>query len=173
MKTEDLKALGLTDEQVQQVFAMHGADLKREKDRADSLQTQLKTAQDGLKAFDGVDVEGMKAQIAKLSADMAAQADGFAFDSALDGAIRDAGGRSLKAVRGMLDLDALRASKDRGADIKAALDGLVKENPWAFAEQPKVTGATVSTGSEHGEGGIAKIDGVEADFLKLNPGIKL
>lgn len=26
MKTEDLKALGLTDEQVQRVFAMNGAD---------------------------------------------------------------------------------------------------------------------------------------------------
>ena len=28
MKTEDLKALGLNDEQVQRVFAMNGADAK-------------------------------------------------------------------------------------------------------------------------------------------------
>lgn len=30
MKTEDLKALGLNDEQVQRVFAMNGADVNRE-----------------------------------------------------------------------------------------------------------------------------------------------
>lgn len=71
MKTEDLKALGLTDEQIQQVFAMNGADLKREKDRADGLQTKLKTAQDGLAAFDGVDVEGLKGQIAALKQEKA------------------------------------------------------------------------------------------------------
>ena len=29
MKTEDLKALGLNDEQVQRVFAMNGADVNR------------------------------------------------------------------------------------------------------------------------------------------------
>ena len=33
MKTEELKALGLTDDQVQRVFALHGADVNREKRR--------------------------------------------------------------------------------------------------------------------------------------------
>ena len=31
MKTEELKALGLNDDQVQKVFAMHGEDVNREK----------------------------------------------------------------------------------------------------------------------------------------------
>lgn len=174
MKTEDLKALGLTDEQIQQVFAMNGADLKREKERADGLQTQLKAAQDGLAAFDGVDVADLKNQVAKLTADLAAQADAFAFDSTLDGAIRDAGGRSVKAVRGMLDLDALKASKNRAADIQAALDALVKDSAWAFAAPAQDTGATVSTGSEHGGSGSTQPeDGVAAAFAALNPGLKL
>ena len=34
MKTEELKALGLNDEQVQRVFAMNGADVNREKQAA-------------------------------------------------------------------------------------------------------------------------------------------
>ena len=41
-------------------------------------------------------------------------------------AIRDMGGRNVKAVRGMLDLEALRGSKDRSTDIKNALDQLAK-----------------------------------------------
>ena len=51
MKTEDLKALGLNDEQVQRVFAMNGADVNREKQAAetakaerDAIRTQLDEA---------------------------------------------------------------------------------------------------------------------------------
>ena len=173
MKTEELKAIGLTDEQVQKVFAMNGADVKREKERADQLQGQLTTAQDGLKAFDGVDVADLKGQITTLQTKLTEQADAFAFDTALDGAIRDAKGRDVRAIRGMLDVAALKASKDRSADIKAALESLAKEKAWAFdtAQSP---GVTVTTGAEHGTGGSAgDEDGVAAAFASLNPNLKL
>lgn len=59
MKTEDLKALGLTDEQVQRVFAMNGADVNREKQAAetakaerDAMRTQLDEANTKLKGYD-------------------------------------------------------------------------------------------------------------------------
>ena len=42
---------------------------------------------------------------------MKEQADGYAFDSALNGAIRDAKGRDVKAIRGMLDLDRLKPGR--------------------------------------------------------------
>ena len=119
---------------------------------------------------------GLEAQVAKLTQDIKDQADGFAFDAALDGAIRDAHGRSVKAIRGMLDLAALKGSKDRSADIKTALDTLAKENPWAFetADAKPGTGVTVSTGGEHGTGGSAgPTDGVAAAFASLNPDLKL
>lgn len=48
-----------------------------------AAQAQLKTAQDGLAKFDGVDVAALNAQVAKLQADLKTQADGFAFDNAL------------------------------------------------------------------------------------------
>ena len=60
-----------------------------------------------LKAFDGVDVAGLQEQVTKLKADMKAQAEGFAFDNALNAAIMSKKGRSVKAVRALLDLDAL------------------------------------------------------------------
>ena len=40
MKTEDLKALGLNDEQVQRVFAMNGADVNREKQAAETAKAE-------------------------------------------------------------------------------------------------------------------------------------
>lgn len=48
MKTEELKALGLNDEQVQRVFAMNGEDIKREKQAAAEAKIQLTAAQQQL-----------------------------------------------------------------------------------------------------------------------------
>lgn len=185
MKREDVKAHipGITDEGLNWLLDTTGAELTRERAKADALQKQLDTAngqlqtvQEQLKAFDGKDVAGLEAQVAKLTQDIKDQADGFAFDAALDGAIRDARGRNVKAIRGMLDLAALKGSKDRSADIKTALDNLAKENPWAFetADAKPGAGVTVSTGGEHGTGGSAgPTDGVAAAFASLNPDLKL
>lgn len=191
MKREDVKARipNITDEAMTWLLDTTGAELTREKNRAADLQKQLDAAnaqlsdvQDKLKAFDGVDVAQLKGESDKLRQQIADMKDGWAFDSALDGAIRDAKGRNLKAIRGMLDLDALKASKDRSADIKAAIEGLVKENPWAFETAPSGSeggaggkpSATFSTGGEHGTGGSAgEEDGVAAAFAALNPELKL
>ena len=104
---------------------------------------------------------------------LADQADGFAFDAALDGAIRDAHGRDVKAIRGMLDVAALKASKDRTSDIKTALDALVKDKAWAFDAAPGGY-PNVKDGGEaaaRGKGGM--VDGVEAAFASMNPNLKV
>lgn len=143
MKREDVKNKipGITDEQLNWIMQENGADINREKSAATALQTQLdnanaqlKTAQDGLKAFDGVDVAGLQEQVTKLKADMKAQAEGFAFDNTLNAAIMGRKGRNIQAVRALLDLDALKGSTDRSTDIAKALDAAAKANPWAFGD---------------------------------------
>lgn len=143
MKREDVKNKipGITDEQLNWIMQENGADINREKSAATALQTQLdnanaqlKTAQDGLKAFDGVDVAGLQEQVTKLKADMKAQAEGFAFDNALNAAIMGKKGRNIQAVRALLDVDALKGSTDRSTDIAKALDAVAKANPWAFGD---------------------------------------
>ena len=186
MKREDVQKQipGITKEQLDWLMAENGADINAEKDKAKTLRTdldaakqQLRTAQDGLAAFEGVDVNDLHSQIEQLKGELSAQADGYAFDAELDGAIRDARGRSVRAIRGMLDVDALKASKNRKADIRAALDELAQNSAWAFAPEntpPAATGVTVSTGAEHGTGGSAgDEDGVAAAFASLNPNLKL
>ena len=99
MKREDVKKQipNITDEQLDWLMGENGRDITAEKTKATNLQiqvngltTQLNTAKDSLKAFEGVDVADLKGQITKLQGQLADQADSFAFDSALDGAIRDA-----------------------------------------------------------------------------------
>lgn len=98
MKTEDLKALGLTDEQVQRVFAMNGADVNREKQAAetakaerDAIRPQLDEANTKLKGYDpdwqqkATDAQkAADAKVAELQAGYAAQnaAAGLHFTSA-------------------------------------------------------------------------------------------
>ncbi len=187
MKREDVKNKlpGITDEQLNWIMQENGADINREKSAATALQTQLdnanaqlKTAQDGLKALDGVDVAGLQEQVTKLKADMKAQAEGFAFDNALNAAIMSKKGRSVKAVRALLDLDALKGSAARSTDIAKALDDAAKANPWAFGDVQdgeKKNAGTYSTGAEHGDPmhGEDDVDPGEASFKAMNPNIKI
>ena len=70
MKTEDLQAIGLDEEQVKKVFELNGKDVKAEQkktERAEADRDQWKeraeTAEETLKGFDGVDVEALNKQI--------------------------------------------------------------------------------------------------------------
>lgn len=167
MKRDDVKAKfpNMTDEEIQWLMDQHGASLTREQAKVTAIQAQLdtanaqlQTAQDGLKAFEGVNVEDLRGQIAKLQNDITAQAEAHAFENELDAAIRSVNGKNTKAIRGMLDVEALRSSKNRADDIKAALEALVKSDPWAFgaaapAAPPAAGGITVQTGGGHGDGG--------------------
>ena len=80
-----------------------------------------------------------------------AQADGFAFDNALDTAILGKCGRSVKAVRALLDVDALKGSKDRTTDIAQALEAAAKANPWAFGDAQPGGYPDVRDGGEGGK----------------------
>ena len=114
----------------------------------------------------------LRGEITKLQGQLSEQADGFAFDSALDAAIHGAHGRDVKAIRGMLDVAALKASKDRTSDIKAAVEALAREKAWAFEDggsYPNVPDG----GSAGAGGGAPAADGVEAAFKGMNPGLNV
>ena len=110
----------------------------------DSLKEQLAAAKEGLKAFEGVNLQDLQGQVAKLTKDLEeketahrARLAELEFDSALKDAVTAAGGRSAKAIRALLDVDTLRQSKNREADIKAALEALKKESGYLFKEEKK------------------------------------
>lgn len=148
MKREDIKAkiTGVTDEQLDWLMDEHGADITREQGKLTKLQaqvtdltSQLTAAKDGLKAFEGVDVNDLKGQISKLQGDLTAKDTEYQqkladrdFEDSLDKAISGAKGRNAKAIRALLDLDAIKASKNQEADLQAALQGLQKESGYLF-----------------------------------------
>lgn len=60
MKTEDLQAKGLTQEQIDFVMAEYGKDLNAVKAERDGYRSQLDTAQTSLKAMEGIDAAGLR-----------------------------------------------------------------------------------------------------------------
>ena len=124
------------------IMAENGRDIEGAKKPYadyDDLKAQLQTARDGLKAFEGVDVNDLRGQITKLQGDLAdkdkemqAKLDSIAFESDLKEAISGAKGRNAKAIMALLDVESLRKSKDRSKDINAALEALKKDSGYLF-----------------------------------------
>ena len=56
----------------------------------------------------------------------------IAFDRALGEGILKAGGRNAKAIRALLDVEALKASENQDDAIEAALETLKQENRYLF-----------------------------------------
>lgn len=161
------------------------ADYNKQKLKLDQAQNDLSTARTQLESFKDVDVNDLKNQITTLTNTLATKETEHAaeladrdFADALNGEIRKRGGHNEKAIWAMLDVDALKASKNQAADIAAALDANAQENPWAYQAQndgndnPDNT-MRVDTGAEHGEGGNSDADGITAAFAALNPGLTL
>ena len=132
----------LPKEIIDEIMAENGRDIESAKKPFadyDSIKEQLQTAKDGLKAFEGVDVAQLQSKVADLQGELNAKdtewqgklAD-MAFDHALEAAITGAKGKNAKAIRALLDVDALKGSKNQEADIKAALEGLKKDSGYLF-----------------------------------------
>ena len=124
----------------------------------DNFKTQLGTAQEALKGFEGVDVAELNGKIKQLSDDLAKQDSDYKakiadmeFMSVLDTAVAGSGARNAKAVKALLDMDALKASQNRDADIKTALETVKKENGYMFADAPDIT-TSARTGNMGGGG---------------------
>lgn len=144
MRREDLTAKGLTAEQVDFVMAEYGKELNPMKAERDSYKAQLETAQASLKAMEGIDAAGLQTKVTELTnqlkgkdTEIAQIRSDYAFDSAINEAIRKASGRNEKAIRALLDLDTLKASKNQEQDITAALDALKKDNDYLFQAEKK------------------------------------
>lgn len=160
MKTEFLQNFKVGDQSlpkeiIDAILAENGRDIETaKKPFADyeAIKEQLKTAKDGLKAFEGVDVSQLQGQIATLQGQLTTKdkewqdkLDGMAFDGRVKDAITAAKGKNAKAIAALLELDALKASKNQEADIKAAVEALKKDSGYLFETEhtpPHYAGGT-------------------------------
>lgn len=86
----------------------------------DNYKSQLETAQDALKEFEGVDVKELNGRITQLTNDLAAKESDYQakiadmeFSTVLDNAISASGARDAVSVKAHLDLNTLKDSKNQ------------------------------------------------------------
>ncbi len=124
-------------------------EFNRKMEKLASVESQLTEAKESLKSFEGVDVSALNGKITELTNSLAAKETEYnqriadmEFDAALDSAISASGAKNAKAVRALLDMDALKASKNRDGDMKAALEAVRAENDYMFKSDEPINNPT-------------------------------
>lgn len=137
------------------------ADYDKVAGQRDDYKSSLDTVNAKLKEFDGVDVTDLKGQIATLQENLKKKDDEYAakeaerlFNDTLDKAITEAGGRNAKAIRGLLDIEALKGSKDQTADIKKALDAAKESDAYLFGSNEPFYNPVGPTNNPEGGRGL-------------------
>ncbi len=137
----------LTKEIIDAIMAENGRDIeaaKRPFGDYDTIKQQLSEAQ---AALQDIQKNGQTLEAAQQKAQEWEQKYNQAitdhqkeladrdFRQMLEGAITEAKGKNAKAITALLDVDALKESKNQEADIKAALEGLKKDSGYLFDEE--------------------------------------
>ncbi len=163
MKREDLKVLGLTDEQIEKVMAENGKDieaakasLKTAETNAEQFKTQLEELATTLKAKP----EELKSKITELLTTVATASEEHArqlaqvkLDAAVDMTLTKAGAVNLKAVKALLDPSKISLG-DKGAitGLDEQITAIKSTDAWAFTTTQS-TAPPPKSGERHGGGG--------------------
>lgn len=182
MERKFLEELGLDKEAIDKIMAQHGKDIEAHKTSAetaakdrDTYKGQLDDVSAKLKAFDGVDVDALRGEVDTLKKDMAAKESDFQnqladrdFQALITAGIAEAKGKNPKAITALLDIEALKASKNQKDDTAAALKALAESDAYLFGEPETTTqtSTTVSTGGTHKENNNLSTDPFVAAAMK-------
>lgn len=177
----------LTDEQKQKINDgvkenyKTVADYQKQKEKIDSLEKTVETAQETIKKFEGEDPEDMKKKIDELTktieankADYEAKIADRDFTDLIDKAITSAKGKNGKAIKALLDIEALKSSKNQQREIEAALKELAEaeDSKMLFGDpEPENLGKGNPIGTVTKDNGSG-LTGVEKEFYDRT-GIKL
>lgn len=162
----------LTDEQKTKIVAAVNENYKtineydKQKTKIETLETSLNETKEALKKFDGVDAEKLKTEIAELTQKIEDTKNEYEgkiaerdFSDKVDKAIIGAKGKNLKAIKALLDIEGIKASKNQDSDLEKAIKGLVEaeDSKMLFGEEePNKKGkadpiGTVKKGGTGGE----------------------
>lgn len=149
MKREDLKEMGLNDDQIASVMTAYGKEVNPLKEQVDSLTGERDSLKQQVSDRDGQldDLrknagknEELEAQIKQLQEDNKANATKYQNELAakeksfkIEGALRDAKAKNVKAVISLIDTDKVSVKKDGTLDgLTDQLDAIKKSDSYLF-----------------------------------------
>ena len=148
-------------------------DYDKQKDKLAAAEDKVKTLTESLDKFKDVDAEKLNSEIADLKKQLEekdksynAQLADRDFDDIVKDAITAAHGKNAKAIKALLDVDTLKASKNQKADVEKAIKALTEaeDSKMLFGEdQPAPVGRIGAIGKvTGGTSGDAFLDSIRA-----------
>ena len=164
--------LAAIDKEVKENYKT-GTDYEKQKDKLSAAEDKVKTLTESLDKFKDVDADKLNGEIADLKKQLEEKDKTFAsqiadrdFDDLVKDAIAEAKGRNPKAIKALLDVEALKASKNQKDDVAAALKKLAEaeDSKMLFGEdQPAPVGKVGAIGKvTGGTSGDAFLDSIRA-----------
>ena len=164
MKREFLKAMGLTDEQIDEVMGEHGkttnslkTDIETLRQEATSLKEQLDNANSKIEEFKSMDIDKIKSEaedyrvkFEQSERDAKEKLEKMQFDHILENALILAKAKDPKLVKVLLEGDALKLKGDEIIGLKEQLDKIKLEKDYLFnsddtEKEPVIVKSTKST----------------------------
>lgn len=148
-------------------------DYEKQKDKLSAAEDKVKTLTESLDKFKDVDADKLNGEIADLKKQLEEKDKTFAsqiadrdFDDLVKDAIVEAKGKNPKAIKALLDVEALKASKNQKDDVAAALKKLAEaeDSKMLFGEdQPAPVGKVGAIGKvTGGTSGDSFMDSIRA-----------
>lgn len=151
MKREELKELGLTDDQINSVMASHGntvnelnSQVNELTQQANEYKSQLDKNQNELDKFkssaEGNDelkqqVTDLQSQLDQNKSDSEQQIADIKKDSAIDLALTQSGAKNIKAAKALLDNDKLELTDDGVKGLDDQLNEIKESNDYLFEQK--------------------------------------
>lgn len=179
MTKEELKALGLTDEQIEKVSEDYGKNyvtklqfnkkndaLKQAEESLTAMQSDIETLKkaNADNAELSKQIDELNAAQLKREAEYTAQIQKMELDGIVERTLLSSKVKNAKAVRALLDLEDAKVKDGTIKGLDDQLTKLKESDPYLFESDSKPTGVT--PGEPHGGQGSTGI--TQAEFNKMS-----
>lgn len=163
MTKEELLALGLTEEQIKDVFVINGKDVEKAKGDLTTKETKLTSAKEQLKianteieSYKSMDIETIKkaaneykTKFEEAETKAQKEIETLKFNHAIENALGSAKAKNTKAVKALLNLDGLKLNGEEVVGLKEQIEALKADNDYLFGEtEPPGTGGSLGGGAK-------------------------
>ena len=177
MKREFLKAMGLTDEQIDKIMDEHGkttnslkTDIETLKQEGISFKEQLDNANSKIEEFKSMDIDKIKSEaedykvkFEQSEKDAKEKLEKMQFDHILENALILAKAKDPKLVKVLLEGDALKLKGDEIIGLKEQLDKVKLEKDYLFNSDDTEKEPVIVKSTKRKSSSISK-----EDFMSMN-----
>lgn len=167
MQRKFLEDMGLEKDVIDKIMGENGKDIETAKKKLeaerDSYKESLETAQKTLDEFKDVDVKDLQSKVGTLTETLKTKEKEYQtkladmeFNAVLDGAISASKAKNSKALKALLDVEKLKASKNQAEDIKSAIEAVKAENDFLFGSDEPIMNPVKETNGGQIPSGVTK-----------------